>query len=591
MSRLLITTADERTWADDCPVVFLGKWCLRPAREQAWSKLDGIVAEPFYPDLKRRLELSDEARSIRDQIMDVLPARLNEYHGVDYGRRYWEILVGPFLVRYIRVIINRYLTLEQCLAHHPCDRTITLDSNFSVVPNDTLHFLDLVDDDAWNNRVSSWMISDFFPDVRVQAVAVADEPSKVRTIDAPRGFRSTAVGHLRRAVTTLVEYVNSAAPNYIHDIAASRQLKVRFHLLNRQIPISRPYSYVHAPRPTSARTGLSFDGLLKNKTAGYHFAIEHYLNKLLPRVFVEQYSDLVATAKRQPFPNCPKAIMTSTAFDTDEIFKAWAAEKVSLGAKYIVFQHGAVYGTNPFFANTIEEATSDAFVTWGWQKRTKDIPGFCFTTPGRSIQRGPVDGGLLLVEMILRRRKFIWDTHHEFDRYQNNQLQFLTNLPAEIRNKTTVRLHAAHLRSRGNEKETLERAFPQICIDDGHGSIWESIQSHRIAIFSYDSTGILELLNMGIPVLAFWDPEGIDQFDDEAAPYYNRLVDAGILHFNPTSIANFLTGIWDRIDAWWNSNNTRFARELFCERYSSRRDASAAGLNRLINSTCTANND
>ena len=591
MSRLLITTADERTWAGDCPVVFLGKWCLRPAREHAWNLLDGFVAEPFYPDIKRRLELSDEARSIRVQIMDALPSRLNEYHGVDYGRRYWEMLVGPFLTRYIRVMINRYLTLEQCLNHYSCDRSITLESNFSVVPNDTLHFLNLVDNDAWNDRVCSWLIRDFFGDVRIQTVEVTDEPDKAQTVSAQTGLRTAAVGQLRRAATTLIEYVNSKATYYIHDLSASRQLKLCFNLLNRQIPINRPYSYALPRRPISDRTGLSLDGVLKNKTAGYHFAIERYFNKLLPFVFAEQYSDLVRAVMQRPFPHDPKAIITSTAFDTDEIFKTWAAEKVRRGAKYIVLQHGAVYGTNPFFANTIEELTSDAFITWGWQKRKSDILGFCLSTPGRKLRRGRPRGRLLLVEMTLRRRKFIWDTYHEFDRYQNSQLAFLENLPIGIRDKTTIRLHSAHLRSCGNEKEALERAFPDIKIDDGHNSIWESLPAYRIAIFSYDSTGILEFLNMGIPVLAFWDRDGIDQFDRDAAPYYDRLVDAGILHFDPISIAHFLASIWDSIDEWWDSNTTRSARELFCGRYSSKHDASAMRLNQLINSACTAKDD
>ena len=591
MPRLLITTADERTWADDCPVVFLGKWCLRPAREHVWSRLDSVVAEPFYPDLKRRLELSDEARSIRDQIMDALPARLNKYHGVDYGKRYWQILVGPFLNRYVRVIINRYLTLQQCLSQHPCERTIALKSNFCAVPNDTLHFLNLVDNDAWDSQVCGWLIRDFFPDVRVQTVEVGDEPGKAPATDVRIVNRSSPLGLLRRAATRVIEYVNGKATYYIYDLSASRALKLGFGLLNGQVPISRPYSYSFPDRPVSDRTELSCDGLLKDKTTGYHLAIERYLNKLLPKVFIEQYVDLVQSAKQGNFPGNPKAIITSTAFDMDEVFKVWAAEKVFRGAKYIVLQHGAVYGTNPFFANTVEELTANAFVTWGWQKRKKDIPGFCLTTPGRQIPPYQREGRLLLVEMILRRKKFIWDVHHEFDRYQGNQITFLKNLPTKVRNKTTVRLHSAHVRSYGEERKQIERSFPNIEIDNGHESIWESLDKYRVIVFSYDSTGVLEFLNSRFPVLAFWDQQGFDQFDEEARPYYELLVEVGIIHFDPTSIAQFIDTIWESIDEWWNSNPVRHARELFCQHYASRNDSPVTTLNHLIKLACSANHD
>ena len=591
MSQLLITTADERTWANDGPVVFLGKWCLRPAREQAWRRLEGIVAEPFYPDLKRRLELSDEARSIRDELMDTLPARLDEYHGVAYGKRYWQILVGPFLARYVRVIINRYLTLEQCLNHYPCDRTIALKTDFCVVPNDTLHFLNLVDNDVWDSQLCSWLIADFFPNVRIQTVEVENESRSALTNNIAAIERSTVVGKLRHAATAMVEYVNSKASYYIHDMHASRPLKLGFGLLNGQIPISRPYAYSFPGRPLSDRTGLSCDGLLKVKTALYHHAIERYLNKLMPRVFVEEYSDLVHATRQPHLPRSPKVIITSVAFDTHETFKAWVAEKVCSGTKYIVLQHGAVYGVNPFFANTVEELTSDAFITWGWQKRTNDLAGFCLTTPGRSLPKHQREGRLLLVEMILRRRKFIWDVYAEFDRYQNNQFEFLKNLSLKVRNKTTVRLHAAHTRSYGGEQATIKHAFPDIEIDAGQESIWKNLYQYRILIFSYDSTGILELLNSNFPVLGFWDRLSFDQFDEEARPYFERLVDAGIIHFDPTSIAKFIDTIWDSVDDWWNSSAVMHARKLFCQRYAAQNDRPVTTMKSLIELACADQHD
>lgn len=582
MPKLLITTADERTWAHDGPVVFLGKWCMRPKREHAWRGLDFTLAEPFYPDLKRRLELSNEAQSIRDQLMDALPARLNQYHGVDYSKRYWQILVGPFLARYVRVIINRYLTLEQCLNRNPCDRTIVLKSDFCVIPNDTLHFLNLVDNDIWDNQVCGWLIADFFPSVGIEKVNVETESCKVQAKKNPTQVGRTALGKLRYIATAIVEYVNTKASYYIHDLHASRLLKLKFGLLNAQIPIHRPYSYTFPQRPIADRVALSCDGLLREKTTGYHHAIELYLNRLLPRIFVEQYLDLVLATKEHNFPESPKAILTSVAFDTNEIFKAWTAENVNRGAKYIVFQHGAVYGTNPFFANSVEEVTANRFITWGWRKNSKNIPGFCLTTSGKVPPKHSEDGGLLLVEMILRRRKFIWDVYHEFDCYQNNQYKFLTNLSNEVRNKTTVRLHAAHVRSYVKEREDIVCRFPNIEIDPGHESIWKSCGKYRIIVFSYDSTGILELLSSNFPVLAFWDQQGFDQFDEEARLYYERMVEVGIFHFDPVSIANFIDTIWHCIDDWWNSNAVRDARQLFCQRYAAQIGAPAITLNRFI---------
>ena len=47
ISRYLITTADERTWKFDRPVIFLGEWCCLYNRKHIWQNMDAIVAKPY----------------------------------------------------------------------------------------------------------------------------------------------------------------------------------------------------------------------------------------------------------------------------------------------------------------------------------------------------------------------------------------------------------------------------------------------------------------------------------------------------------------------------------------------------------------
>ena len=56
-------------------------------------------------------------------------------------------------------------------------------------------------------------------------------------------------------------------------------------------------------------------------------------------------------------------------------------------------------------------------------------------------------------------------------------------------------------------------------------SIWKSIGAYRLAVFTYNSSGLLEMLNLNSPAIAFWNPDGLDQIDRDAAPYFARLVD------------------------------------------------------------------
>jgi len=54
MQRFLVTTADERTWPKDRPILFLGEWCRLYNRRHVWSKLDAIVADPYGVEIEKK---------------------------------------------------------------------------------------------------------------------------------------------------------------------------------------------------------------------------------------------------------------------------------------------------------------------------------------------------------------------------------------------------------------------------------------------------------------------------------------------------------------------------------------------------------
>ena len=52
--RYLITTADEKTWKFDRPVIFLGEWCRLYDRKHIWSGMDSVVADPYGSEISKR---------------------------------------------------------------------------------------------------------------------------------------------------------------------------------------------------------------------------------------------------------------------------------------------------------------------------------------------------------------------------------------------------------------------------------------------------------------------------------------------------------------------------------------------------------
>ena len=104
-------------------------------------------------------------------------------------------------------------------------------------------------------------------------------------------------------------------------------------------------------------------------------SFEGYLDKLLfsllPMSFLESFKLNIDKTERLNWPKKPQIIFSANSFEYDDLFKIWAASKITKNSKIIFAQHGGNYGTNRFLANnTVEEQVAD-ILTWGWTDNKK----------------------------------------------------------------------------------------------------------------------------------------------------------------------------------------------------------------------------
>jgi putative transferase (TIGR04331 family) len=98
-------------------------------------------------------------------------------------------------------------------------------------------------------------------------------------------------------------------------------------------------------------------------------------------------------------------------------------------------------------------------------------------------------------------------------------------------------------------------------------SFFTLLSKSRLVVHSYDSTGFLEGLALNVPTMAFWQ-NGLDHLVPEAKPYYQDLVDVGILHFSPKTISEKINNEWGDIELWWNRLGIQKVRNKFCNQYA-----------------------
>jgi putative transferase (TIGR04331 family) len=580
IARHLITTADERAWKTDRPVVFLGEWCRRFDRQSAWAPLDGVVARPVRFDGDARWRMLEGIASLSREMVRETGEALNAFHGTRNAPRFWRILMSHWMHRYVGSLHHRWHALRQALEDYEISGTTVLDSpGFNLAVPDTDSYTWACGDGLWNNVLIAriWEHMGNAPPERQPVLASAAGDASTPAAGAssalsPGQLLGRFAAFLQKDTDALI--VNSYLP---------RWTSVALNLRLLQVPRRRISPRVQpVPVDPSARARFALDsqghdafGRLLRKT----------LPELLPTCFLEGFGSLERQAREIDWPRRPRFIYTCNSFDSDEVFKLWTAQRVAAGRPYITGQHGNNYGSARYCPSESEAecvATSDAFVTWGWREEDPRYrPAFIFKTGSRRAMPWRRDGGLLLIEVCFPHLLQAWDPYPDYTEYQEEQFRFVQALPDAIRGTTTVRLHAEFRRQSWREEMRWQQRAPNIRLDDGTAPVIRQIAQSRLVVHSYDSTGILETLALNVPTLAFWR-NGLQHVRDSAAPYYQPLLDAGIVFESAADAATKVTEVWSNVGAWWASAEVQRARQIFCDRFARHSAAPSRELARIL---------
>jgi len=569
LSRYLITTADERTWKYDRPVLFLGEWCKLYDRKSIWSKLDSLVAKPY--GIEKIIKDRDYVYiyNLVDTLLVEVSILLNDYHKTNHSIRYWRILLGQWLHRCVSVVFNRWYALEQALDNYNISGTSILnDEQYSLATNDSYSFIWACNDNVWNHMLYAKILY-YNKCVDFEKVSLClNDKTNFTWNDVPN---QPANHSFKSLVTDVVRsFLQKFSRN--NDAVIIKSYLPKKEAIKLQLKLGQVPQFWDVPDADPNEIDLKLRKELSLKMYG-NTDFEKFIRKIIismvPACYLEGYSAMVKKADDLPWPNNPEFIFTSNSFDTDEIFKAWAGSKVEQGAKYYTGQHGNNYGTLKYCSSETElVATSDKFITWGWSDSRKNvIPAFNFKCPDQKNSHFRSDGGLLLIEVCSPHRLSPWDCYYEFGIYLNDQFRFVAALPSAIKDELTVRLHSAINLFQRSEKQMWCDEYSRVKLESGKENINKLISQSRIVVHSYDSTGILETLSMNIPTICFWQ-NGIEHLNTNAIPYYEDLREVGIIADTPEHAAKLVGYYWDDIDAWWKSNRVQLARQNFCDNFS-----------------------
>lgn len=586
LARRLILTANEYTWPKDNkePVLFLGEWCRRYSRKAVWQKLDAEVATYHWNDRQKFFNDYQYIQDLYEKLLFDLSNKLNSIHSVNYSLRYWRIFVGPWLGLFIQILFDRWFMLKQTIEKENITNCIIFDRDpISIVSNDIKHFSNLHIDDDWNEAIYAQLLC-----------LCWNDKVKIQKIKKPFINNENINNNVKKSKITFIENIKKLALTLLNKsfqrdddyflISSYLSLKTDFKLqINlRQFPKiwQRPLTPITEPDIQKRQWSLG----CKFENNSFENIVRQFIPLHIPTVYLEGFKELEKVPNQCGWPNNPKVIFTSNEYNSCDVFKKWAAEKIESGSKLIIGQHGGHFGMTPFsFLEKHQIDIADKWLSWGWSDKLepKIVPIGNFKYHGKKIKYDPNGFGLIVENCSPRysENMITMPISSQWLEYLDDQKKFLQFLPKQIHEQILLRLFPYDYG--WDQKDRWKSEIPDSQIDPGTQYIKKSIKNCRLYISTYNATTYLESLYWNVPSIIFWSPK-YWELKENVKPYFGLLKSVGIFHDTPESAAKKLIQVWDNVDLWWKTKELQNARQKFCNQFSMNNQKLIVNLKKIL---------
>jgi putative transferase (TIGR04331 family) len=572
---LLITTALETTFGVSDNILFLGEWCKKYEHHKILEQRNHETLQFHWDDRAKLAKDYAYLENLHQSLLVSLTRALNRLHGVSYSKRYWQILLDPWLMAYIGTIFDRWECLRIAF-----DKVKHLDVVF-IVNEDSYRppysYNDFVSDvaysDEWNQHLYQRIIDNRY----LNQCSVRKVTGSLGTHVSQDTLPGRSVFYFVRRflLIPLRNFVGYLNPNTIAFVGASFNRYALFRLkfqmgqflwgdpLDEYRPVCSDSGYPLASVDSSRRSKIVMD--LQCSTDFEKFLLKSIIDDI-PMCLIEHYEVLRDKVREIAFR--PRVIVTGSAHWSDYFAKMWFAELISSGVQLLILEHG---GSLPPFKElfNFEADISDLRASWFLPYHPKHVQ----MPPPKIIARG--DSLHAIYQRLTTRKQFCslignecarwvhrahfypmasqWSCPFEMSLAFYGQLDDIVKESFRIKPYPTDLGWSSHRRFvdlLGSDKVYKERSLKKVFL------------LSRVIVCSYPETTFSEAMASGVPTILVY-PSHLYELNSIALPLLEVLKSAKIVFHNPTDAAHHLNCIWGDPCQWWNAPTTVLAREEF----------------------------
>jgi putative transferase (TIGR04331 family) len=557
----LATTAIEKFWDTSKPMLFLSDGCLRYSQKASWEQLNYKVLSCPLQDRQKFKEAYSYVSGLYERILPLLAEILNSIHKTEHDKRFWRIILGPWLFHYVEILYERYISLKSAVNQYSDFETIVLSEQNFVTPKDLLGFISLSCDDPYNLQLYTRILTFLGKDFETNNLNITIKPvvnsSKTRLV---KGVFD-AVGRLAQRFVPIV-IKNTHLPL---DSELQLFLKTGCRIWSNRSGMTELPSL-----PVNEQDRLKFREL-KLEDNEFEWLLIEMLPLDIPKSYVEGF-EFISNRAAKLYSCKPKTIFGTNSWYFDEIFKLWAATCNENGTNLCGIQHGANYGiAETWPLETHELAITKRFYSWGWEK--SDCIAKVVPMPAtRLIKRKSIGAdnqkdGILMATNCFPRYFYRFQDFLSYDnkQYFDWQQRFVDRLCPENRIRLRVRLYLMDYGCDCVQK--WKDSYPELAIENWDIPFLTSLENCRLHVSDHLASTFIDGLVANKPTILFWNPETF-QVKNRFQLYFDKLRHVGILYDNPEAAAAAVDSVYNDVETWWNDRHRQEIRKEFCDLFA-----------------------
>lgn len=513
-----------------------------------------------WNSLKKKQKDNIYLEDFFERLLENLSKKLNLIHKVNYNKKYWRVVVGPWLILYLGNIFDKYKIIKL--------NSIKSFISYNYIYNLTLDYSDF-ENKVYNNDKYNFILYDkIVKNIFKKKIKVVQKSSVINLDKEKKSYN--LINKLNFFFNT---FFFKIITYYSKIIFLSRFLGLKNNIkLKTKLKQINNFYFFFDLKPVFKNTVIFKERNqkiteLKQKNKFEKFICENLLSDI-PMSYLEYYSRYRKIAMDTNLKK--QKIISSIEHINSDFHKIWIAEKIIRGSKLYIYDHSNSLRLSHYDYNHEKKISKKIITNLNYKNsKFKRLPELKFSLKKNETNKTKRDKcSIILYEGTKYAGKLSSCPFNFTNKLSfNHTLNFYKNLDNNIKKQVKFK-SPPYTDIRFNSYSKIIKMLSKKKIFKKTKLFSSVINESKIVVCTYPQTTLLEVLSKKIPFIILLNRR-LWKFDEKSEEILMLFKKSKLLFFDPKSAAKTLNKNWHNVDNWWEQiNKNRYFKKILNTEFS-----------------------